>query len=54
VYNFSHVSTPKYKPIEVRRRYKLKTIFEIKKLEMQYMDKANGKHFKLFEIKMVW
>jgi hypothetical protein len=21
---------------------------------MQYMDKPNGKHFKLFEIKMAW
>jgi hypothetical protein len=29
VWSFSHVSTPKNKPIEVRRKYKLKTIFEI-------------------------
>jgi hypothetical protein len=35
-------------------KYKLKTILKIKKLEMQYMDKTNGKHFKLFEIKMAW
>jgi hypothetical protein len=35
-------------------KYKLKTIFEIKKSEMQHMNKANGKHFKLFEIKMTW
>jgi hypothetical protein len=33
-------------------KYKLKTICEIKKLEMQYMDKVNGKHFNFFEIKM--
>jgi hypothetical protein len=33
-------------------KYKLKTILEIKKSEMQYMDKGNGKQFKLFEIKM--
>jgi hypothetical protein len=49
MYNFNHVSTPKNKPIEVIRKYKLETIFEIKKLEMQYMNKTNGKHFKLFK-----
>jgi hypothetical protein len=27
--------------------YKLQTIIEIKKLEMQYMDKPNGKHFQI-------
>jgi hypothetical protein len=27
---------------------------KIKKLEMQYMDKQNGKHVKSLEIKMVW
>jgi hypothetical protein len=35
-------------------KYKLKTILEIRKSEMQHMYKANGKHFKLFEIKMTW
>jgi len=35
-------------------KYKLKMILEIKKSEMQYMDKQNGKHVKLLEIKMVW
>jgi hypothetical protein len=30
----------------------LKTIFGIKKSKMKYMDKPNGKQFKLFEIKM--
>jgi hypothetical protein len=33
-------------------KYKLKTILEIKKIKMQYIDKTNGKHFMLFEIKM--
>jgi hypothetical protein len=33
-------------------KYKLTTILEIKKLKMQYMDKANGKQSKLFEINM--
>jgi hypothetical protein len=31
----------------------LKTILEIKKSEMQYMDKGNGKQFFFFEINMV-
>jgi hypothetical protein len=34
-------------------KYKLKTVLKIKKSKMKYMDKTNGKHFKLFEIKMV-
>jgi hypothetical protein len=55
VWSFGHVSTPKKKPIEIRNHeIEVKTIPKIKKLEMQYMDKTNGKHFKLFEIKMAW
>jgi len=51
-----HLSTLKKRPIEVRsNEIQAKKTLKIKKIGMQYMDfKANGKHLKLFEIKMAW
>jgi hypothetical protein len=39
----------KKKPIDSIKSHviQVETILEIKKLEMQYMDKANGKHFQI-------
>jgi hypothetical protein len=47
---------PLKKPIDLVKSHEIQAeiVFEIKKSKMKYMDKRNGKQFKLFEIKMAW